>query len=124
MSSLLLIAFLLLQGGRGQQAPQRTPQEAAPIDLTGYWVSVVTEEWRWRMMTPPKGDYTSVPLNPEGRRLADMWDLAKDEAAGLACKAFGVGNIMRMPGRLHISWQDDMTLKLEFDAGTQTRLLH
>jgi hypothetical protein len=31
---------------------------------------------------------------------------------------------MRMPGRLHITWQDEATLKLEFDAGTQTRLLH
>ena len=30
---------------------------------------------------------------------------------------------MRQPGRMRISWQDDATLKLEFDAGTQTRLL-
>jgi hypothetical protein len=76
------------------------------------------------MMTPPKGDYASVPLTAEARRVADTWDLAKDEAAGLACKPFGVGNIMRMPGRLRITWQDDVALKLEFDAGTQTRLLH
>ena len=30
---------------------------------------------------------------------------------------------MREPGRLQISWQDDNTLKIETDAGTQTRLL-
>jgi hypothetical protein len=102
----------------------RTPKTAAPIDITGYWVAVITEDWRWRMLTPPKGDYASVPLNDEGRRVADSWNLAKDEAAGAACKPYGIGNIMRMPGRMHITWQDDNTLKVEFDAGTQTRLLH
>jgi hypothetical protein len=104
------------------QAP-RTPKAIAPIDLTGYWVAVITEDWRWRMLTPPKGDYASVPINDEGRRVADTWNLAKDESTGLSCKPYGVGNIMRMPGRMHITWQDDTTLKAEFDAGTQTRLL-
>jgi hypothetical protein len=112
--------------GQGRQgaAPPRTPRSLAPIDLTGYWVSVVTEDWRWRMMTPPKGDAQSVPINGEGKRVTDAWDLAKDDAAGLQCKAFGVGGIMRQPGRLHITWQDDSTLKVETDAGTQTRLLN
>jgi hypothetical protein len=105
-------------------AVPRTPRTAAPIDITGYWVALITEDWRWRMMTPAKGDYASVPINPEGRRVADSWDLAKDDAAGLSCKPYGAGNIMRMPGRLHITWQDDNTLKAEFGAGTQTRLLH
>jgi hypothetical protein len=105
-------------------APPRTPRTIAPIDITGYWVALITEDWRWRMLTPPKGDYASVPINDEGRRVADTWNLAKDEGAGLACKPYGVGNIMRMPGRMHITWQDDTTLKLEFDAGTQTRLLN
>jgi hypothetical protein len=107
-------------------APQepRTPRSVAPIDVTGYWVAVITEDWRWRMMTPAKGDYASVPLNDEGRRIADTWNLAKDEAAGLACKPYGIGNIMRMPGRLHITWQDDSTMRVDFDAGTQTRLMH
>jgi hypothetical protein len=105
-------------------APPRTPRTIAPIDMAGYWVAVITEDWRWRMLTPPKGDYASVPINDEGRRVADAWNLAKDEAAGLSCKPYGIGNIMRMPGRMHVTWQDDTTLKLEFDAGTQTRLLH
>ena len=26
-----------------------TPRDLAPLDLTGYWVSVVTEDWRYRM---------------------------------------------------------------------------
>jgi hypothetical protein len=76
------------------------------------------------MTTARKGDFESVPLNAEGNRVANNWDLARDNQAGLQCKAFGVGGIMRQPGRLRISWQDDTTLKLEFDAGTQTRLLH
>jgi len=100
-----------------------SPRTSAPVDLTGYWVSVVSEDWRHRMMTPRKGDYESVPLNAEGRRAADAWDLNKDNAANLQCKAFGVGGLMRQPGRLHITWQDDNTLKLDFDAGTQTRIL-
>ena len=128
-----LAAAIALVAGLGAAAqqppgpapqPPRTPKTMAPIDLTGNWVSVVTEDWRWRMLTPPKGDYASVPINDEGRRVADMWNLQKDEAAGLACKPYGIGNIMRMPGRLHITWQDETTLKVEFDAGTQTRLLH
>jgi len=99
-------------------------RESAPIDLTGYWVSVVTEDWRHRMATPRKGDYESVPLSAEGRRVADAWDLEQDNAAGLECKAFGVGGIMRQPGRLHITWENDDTLRIDFDAGSQTRLLH
>ena len=107
----------------GPPPPPASPRAAAPVDLTGYWVSLVTEDWRFRVVTPPKGDYTSVPLNPAGRKVADGWDPAKDEAAGESCKAYGVGGLMRLPGRLHITWQDDRTLKLEADAGTQTRML-
>ena len=110
-------------GGRGNQPPLAA-QQAAPIDLTGYWVSVVTEDWRWRMVTPPRKDYQSLPLNQAARKAADDWDLAKDETAGLQCKPYGVGNIVRQPGRIHITWQDENTLKMEFDAGTQTRLVH
>jgi hypothetical protein len=73
--------------GRGQQPPQ-SPRAIAPSDFTGYWVSVVTEDWRWRMVTPAKGDYDSVPLNPAGRRAADTWDPQRDEAAGEACRAY------------------------------------
>ena len=119
----LLPAFTARMEAQGGRAGQ-TPKAAAPADLTGYWVSVVTEDWRFRMMTPAKGDYPSIPLNPEGRKIADAWDPGKDEAAGEACKAYGAGNIMRMPGRVHITWQDDNTLKIETDTGTQTRLFH
>jgi hypothetical protein len=109
--------------GRGQRGAQ--PAKAiAPIDLTGYWVSVVSEDWRHRMMTPRKGDLESLPINAEGTRVANAWDLTKDNQAGLQCKAFGIGGIMRQPGRIHITWQDDNTLKMDFDAGTQTRLLY
>jgi len=110
--------------GRGQAAPPPTGQAGATEDITGYWVSIVTEDWRMRMVTPAKGDYASVPLTPEGRRLADQWDPAKDEAAGEQCKAYGAAGVMRQPGRIHITWQDANTLKVETDAGTQTRLFH
>ena len=69
-----------------------------------------------------KGVYDSLMLNAEGRRVADTWDPARDEAAGEQCRAYGAANIMRIPGRVHITWQDDNTLRLDADAGTQTRL--
>src|SRR2546426_1100194 len=123
----MALLLLLLPGvthaqGRGQ-APA-SPRAAAPVDFTGYWVSVVTEDWRWRMVTPAKGDFASIPLNAEGRKVGEAWDPAKDEAAGEQCKAYGAGGIMRLPGRLHITWQDDNTLRIDTDEGTQTRLFH
>jgi len=108
-----------------QQAPPgsgQTAKAAAPLDLTGYWVSVVTEDWRYRMLTAPKGDYYSIPLTPEGRRVADTWDVKKDIAEGKQCMAYGAPTIMRQPGRVHISWANDNELKVEIDAGKQTRM--
>lgn len=110
--------------GGGPAGPPRTGRDLAPVDLAGTWVSVVTEDWRWRMATPPVGDVASIPVTAEARAAAKAWNPAADNAAGEQCKAFGVGGIVRQPGRLRISWQDDQTLKFEFDAGTQTRLLH
>ena len=117
-----LSVFAIAAPGR-TQAPSASAKASAPVDLTGYWVSLITEDWRYRMVTPAKGDYASLPISAEGRRIADTWDLARDEAAGNQCKAFGVGGIMRMPTRLRIAWQDENALKVEADAGTQTRVL-
>jgi hypothetical protein len=124
--SMALITISAAHGqGRGAPpGPPPSPRAAARIDITGYWVSLVTEDWRYRQFTPPKGDYVSVPLNPAGKKIADAWDPAKDEAAGEQCKAYGAAGLMRMPTRLHITWQDDNTLKLETDAGSQTRTFH
>jgi len=97
------------------------PKLAAPIDLTGYWVSVVTEDWRWRMLTAPKGDYASVLLNPEGIKVANTWDPSNAVTDG--CKAYGAAAVMRAPGRLRVTWNSDRELKIETDAGAQTRLL-
>jgi hypothetical protein len=110
------------RGGRGAAQPPQTAQAAAPVDLTGYWVAQITGDWRFRMVTPPKGDFTALPLNAQARTIANAWDPAKDESAGEQCKRYGAPALMRIPGRLHITWQDDQTMKLEMDAGTQTRL--
>ena len=125
-ASCLAGSALLAQGrGGGPPAgPPPSPQASAPIDVTGYWVAVVNEDWRWRMVTPPKGDTASVPLNPAGRKLADAWDLAADRARGDLCKAFGPPGLIRQPGRIRIRWEGDETLLAEFDAGTQTRRFH
>jgi hypothetical protein len=126
LCALLLIpatSSIAQRGGRGAGPPQ-TGRQAAAIDFTGYWVSVIMEDWKFRMVTPRKGVYETLPLNTEGRRIGDTWDPARDEAAGEQCKAYGAPNIMRLPGRLHITWQDDNTLRVDTDAGTQTRLFH
>lgn len=102
--------------------PARTPRSMAPVDLTGYWAAAVTEDWRFRMVTPPKGDYAGVPLNPDGRKAADTWDPSRDIAAGEQCRAFGAAGIMRLPVRLHVTWQDDRTLRVDIDSGNQVRL--
>ena len=112
------------QFGGPPPGPQGPARDIAPIDLTGQWVSVVTEDWRFRMVTPPKNDFPGLPLNAAAREVADAWDPARDEAEGNACKSYGVGAIMRVPGRLRISWEDDSTLEIQTDAGRQTRLLH
>jgi len=108
------------RGGRG--GPPPAPQENAAVDLTGDWVSVVVEDWKWRMVTPKKSVFEGIPLSAEGRKVGDAWDPARDEAAGEQCRAYGAANVMRLPGRLHITWQDPTTLKVETDTGTQTRL--
>src|SRR5207249_7590937 len=111
------------RGGRGgAQQPPPTAKAGAPIEITGHWVSLVTQDWRLRIFTPPKGDYAGIPLNAEARKIADAWDPAKDEAAGEQRRSYGAPTLMRIPGRLHITWQDDQTLKIEADSGTQTRI--
>ena len=110
--------------GGAAPPPPSTAREAAPVDLTGYWVAVVSEDWRWRMLTPLPGDFQSIPLNAVGRSAGMEWDPARDEAQGLQCKSYGAPGLLRIPGRIRISWQDDETLKLETDAGMQTRLFH
>jgi hypothetical protein len=125
--ALLVVALILPRPAEAQRAAgqtQPTARASAPIDLTGYWVAIITQDWRWRMVTPAKGDYAGVPITAEAKRVADTWDPARDEASGAACKSYGAPGLMRAPTRLHIAWQDENTLKVETDYGMQTRLLH
>jgi hypothetical protein len=113
----LAVLFLFAAAVYGQ-----TPRALAPSDLTGYWVSVINEDWRWRMVVPPKGDFSGIHINDAGLKLLNAWDPAADVAAGNQCKSFGAASIMRMPTRLRISWENDRTLKVETDYGQQTRM--
>ena len=154
MAAMWLLAVVNVEaqgrGGRGGgPAAPPTARAVAPIDLTGYWTAVVTEDWHVRMLTAPKGDFgvgapgvienpgvgllgvgpnpaarSNIPYNVAGAQAAMKWDPAKDEAEGERCKAYGAAGIMRQPTHLRITWQDDETLKLEADSGTQTRLFH
>jgi hypothetical protein len=121
---LLAVSAVVLdaQRGRGAAPISGPPKAAAPIDITGNWVSVVSEDWLQRMLMPPRGDYAGVPLTLEGRRVANLWEPANQAADG--CKPYGAPAVMRIPGRLKISWENDTTLKIETDAGMQTRMLH
>jgi len=121
----LFVTVLLLLASPNLCAQNPTSSRTtAPYDFTGYWVSIVTENWRFRMLVPDKNDYIKVPLNAEGRKIANAWDPAKDQAAGDACKGYGAAALLQIPGRLHIYWQDDNTLRLDTDSGMQTRLFH
>src|ERR1700730_4108592 len=112
------------QGGRGAAvAPPVNPKAAAAVDATGYWVSLIVDEWRFRV-TPQKGDILYLPINNEARRVANEWDPARDEADGKSCKAYGAVGVMQRPGRLRVTWENDNTLRIDADSGTQTRLLH
>jgi hypothetical protein len=124
----LVIALLAMHGeGRGQgrgNQPPLSARAAAPFDPAGYWSSLITQNWRLRMVPPAKGDYIGIPISAAGKKAADAWDLAKDEAAGNQCKAYGAPGLMNLPTHLRIAWQDDNTLRVETDYGTQTRVVH
>ena len=118
--------FVLVRAGAQAPGPPRdtrSARERAVIDITGQWVAVIDEDWRWRMITPPVGDTASIPLNGRGIAAAADWDLERDIAEGDLCRAFGPPGLIRQPTRIRASWEDDDTLLLEFDAGTQTRRL-
>ena len=126
-TALLLAALAQPAAMRAQQqagGAARSARDRAPIDLTGYWVSYVTENWRYRMVTPAKGEYRRIPSSPAALPIINAWDPAADERTGNQCKSYGAGNIMSVPGRLHITWQDADTLRVDTDAGTQTRFFH
>ena len=133
-SATLVGALVVFQGGLAAQTPAPaqpdTGEKAALMDLTGYWVSVVNQDWRFRMMTPPKGDYAQVPLNAAGRKIVDEFDPALYGGANyqtsgiIDCRAYGGAGLMHMPTRLHITWESPDVLKIETDWGVQTRQLH
>jgi hypothetical protein len=115
-------ASLISQVVAGADAP--SAKTTSPIDITGYWVALVTEDWRFRMVTAPAGDHEGINLTKAGLELAAAWNPEADSASGNECKAYGVGGIMRIPTRLHIAWESDNVLIIETDAGKQKRYLH
>ena len=117
-------AAQVAQGAPPPPAAQQTARQAAPIDFTGTWASVVTEDWQWRFVTPIVGDYTGVPLNSVGDKTARAWNHDADLKAGEQCKGFGAAAINRLPTRMQVSWVDDNTMKLDWDLGTQSRLVY
>ena len=119
-----LAVLVFAVGGASAQRPAASPsaRDLAPIDLTGYWVSYVTENWRYRMVTPAKGEYRRIPASPAALPIINAWDPVADQKAGNQCKSYGAAALMSVPGRLHITWQDADTLRIDTDAGTQTRL--
>ena len=118
--------------GRGAAAPAPAAggRGGAPVDLTGTWVSIVTEDWIERMS--PDSPRSGV-LGGRGGGGGGGGGAAAGAGRGGAavpaapadpCRVYGAGGSLRVPGRLNISWVDENTLKVEMDAGTQTRLFH
>lgn len=107
----------------GPAGEPRSAREAAPVDLTGYWVSLVTEDWIERMSpdSPPSG----IPEDffrrgGRGPTRPELPNTNPDEP----CRVYGAGGSLRVPGRLHITWLDDNTLGIEMDAGSQKRVFN
>jgi hypothetical protein len=124
VGTLVMQPALDAQGRGGGGAPPQTGKPGAVFDPTGYWVSIITEDWRYRMVTPSAGDFQGVPMTPEAQKIANSWDPAKEEASPDQCKSYGAPALLRVPGRLHITWQDDQTLRMDSDTGKQTRTFH
>lgn len=124
IAALVALAFAFPPRRVAGQSAASTAKAASPVDFTGYWVAYVSEDWRFRMVTPRKGDYQNVPMTEQALKVANAWDPADDEASGNQCRSYGAGAIMRLAARFHITWQDDNTLRVDSDAGEQTRLLH
>jgi hypothetical protein len=120
---LVCVVSAVLVGAQQPGGASPSARDAAPIDLTGYWVSYVTENWRYRMVTPAKGEYRRIPVSPAAVPIINAWDPSADQRSGQQCKSYGAAAIMSVPGRLRISWQDANTLRIDTDAGMQTRLL-
>ena len=60
-----LAGLLAIQTPGFGQGTAAAAKSATPVDLTGYWVSVVTTlDWRFRMVLPPRGDYFGVRMTP------------------------------------------------------------
>lgn len=116
-------ALAMAQPPRESAEAHQTAQQQAPVDLTGYWVSIITQDWQFRMLVPQRGQYADIPINTRARQFADAWSRQADEAAGKQCEAYGAAALMRIPERLHIHWEDPQTLVVQTDAGMQTRLL-
>lgn len=124
--TLVISVGLFAQGGQAPAGQRGAPPAAggaakasAPVDLTGYWVSIVTEDWIERMSPD------SPPSGTGGRGgLGAARGQAPAPPAGEPCRAYGAAGSLRVPGRLNITWADDNTLKIEMDSGTQTRLFH
>ncbi len=125
VGALVLVAAVMASDAWAQRGPVGgTAQSMEPFDVTGYWVTAITEDWRVRMITPQRGDFLGLPLNDAGIELANAWDPEADMANGNECRAFGAAAIMRSPTRIHVTWEDENTLRFEFDHGDQTRMVY
>src|SRR5437867_8221000 len=112
------------RGGGGAGAG--SAKAAAPVDITGYWVSIVTEDWIERMCPDCPRSGTGGRGGGGGGFGGGQGAPAPAPTAANAdpCRAYGAGGSLRVPGRLDITWADDNTLQIDMDAGTQTRLVH
>lgn len=121
----VLIAIPLGLFGQGGGGAAGSARAAAPVDLTGYWVSIVTEDWIERMSpdSPPSGVLRGGRGGGGGGARGGRGGVPAPPNPD-PCRVYGAGGSLRVPGRLNITWADDNTLKIEMDAGTQTRLLH
>src|SRR6266571_570633 len=110
------------QAGRGS-APS-TPKAANPTDFTGYWVSVVTEDWVYRMVTPSKALVPVFRCTPKDAKWRMLGIPQKMKPRAINVRSTERLQSSGFQGACILHGTPDYTLKIETDAGTQTRLLN
>ena len=78
---------------------------AAPLDLTGYWEPLITEDYKLRMHGVKKGDYNGIALTDAAKAIADRYrpDAGAEELLLDKCVPHGAVRILFTDTRLHIT---------------------
>ena len=100
------------------------PPLAAEADLSGFWGPRVHEDHKYRWEGPEHGEYDGLPLTAEAYAIADAWDPMEYYRPENQCSPMGITMILRIPGNVHISYEDENTLRIDSEIFGMTRRVY